>query len=137
MNSGSLLFFTADATGTGEELYAMPVAVLTDADLDGLLDADERALGTDLFDADSDDDGLTDGAEVHTHGTDPLDADTDGDGYSDGVEVPGGSDPLDPESIPTAVPLAGAWAYGALAALLLASVYARSQSARSLASIDG
>ena len=123
--AGDLLFFKATTNETGDQLYAFPVAALTDAELDGLLDADERALGTDEFDADSDDDGLLDGAEVHVHGTDPLDADTDGDGYDDGVEVPAGSDPLDPQSVPTAVPLTGAWGYAALAALLLAAARAR------------
>ncbi|QTD51194.1 PKD domain-containing protein [Sulfidibacter corallicola] len=36
---------------------------------------------------DSDDDGLTDVAELQTHGTDPHRADSDGDGLSDGDEV--------------------------------------------------
>jgi ELWxxDGT repeat protein len=118
--SGSLLFFLADAAATGKELYAVPAAVLTDADLDGLLDTDEETEGTDPNDPDSDGDGLLDGAEVHAHGTNPLLADTDGDGYDDAIEIAGGSDPLDPESIPQEVPLAGAWAYAALAAMLLA-----------------
>jgi formylglycine-generating enzyme required for sulfatase activity len=38
-----------------------------------LLDADELALGTDPFDADSDDDSFSDGTEVSI-GTNPLDA---------------------------------------------------------------
>ena len=33
--------------------------------------------------ADSDGDGLLDGAEVHTHGSNPTDADSDGDGLTD------------------------------------------------------
>ena len=56
--------------------------------------------GTEPNDADSDDDGLSDGDEVKTHGTDPNDADTDGDGCTDGdegctdyEEVMGGTDP--------------------------------------------
>lgn len=67
-----------------------------DADGDGLLDADERARGTDPLDPDSDDDGLSDGDEVR-RGTDPLDPDTDGDGLSDGDEIELGTDPLTPD----------------------------------------
>ncbi|MDR1152895.1 MAG: hypothetical protein LBK72_10585, partial [Bifidobacteriaceae bacterium] len=44
------------------------------------------------MDADSDDDGLSDGAEIEL-GTDPLDADSDDDGLSDGAEVELGTDP--------------------------------------------
>ncbi|HPG00958.1 MAG TPA: right-handed parallel beta-helix repeat-containing protein, partial [Kiritimatiellia bacterium] len=68
---------------------------------DGLCNADELDLGTDMFASDSDDDGLSDGEEVHLHGTDPLCADTDGDGATDGYESRHGTDPLDPDDIPT------------------------------------
>jgi LPXTG-motif cell wall-anchored protein len=43
--------------------------------------------------ADTDGDGLNDGAEVNVHGTDPNSADTDDDGTSDRVEIENGSDP--------------------------------------------
>ncbi len=70
-----------------------------DADGDGLTDAQEQALGTDPHDADTDNDGLTDGAEVNTHGTDPLDPDTDNDGLKDGAEVNTyGTDPKDADT---------------------------------------
>jgi len=42
---------------------------------------------TDPTAADTDGDGLDDGAEVNEHGTDPLESDTDGDGLADGAEV--------------------------------------------------
>ncbi|MHA1930150.1 MAG: hypothetical protein ACTSV2_16385 [Candidatus Thorarchaeota archaeon] len=45
---------------------------------------------------DSDDDGLTDGDEVHVYGSDPTNSDTDGDGISDGEEVAMGQDPIIP-----------------------------------------
>jgi hypothetical protein len=115
-----VLYFTATTNALGTELYGVPVAALTDFDLDGLLDADERALGTDEFESDSDGDGLLDGAEVHAHGTNPLVADTDGDGWSDGEEIVNGTDPLDPLS-PPVVPLSGVWGLAALAAALLAA----------------
>jgi hypothetical protein len=70
-----------------------------DADGDGLSDDDEAAYGTDPNDADSDDDGLEDGGEVHDHATDPLSPDTDGDGLPDGDEVnTHHTDPLDADS---------------------------------------
>ena len=48
-------------------------------------------------DADSDDDGLSDGEEVHTHLTSPSDPDSDDDERSDGQEVDDGTNPLDPD----------------------------------------
>lgn len=68
----------------------------TDPDADGLTNYQEHLLGTDPTKADSDGDGLSDGAEVGTNGvfdvgvdTNPLDADTDDDGLSDGDEKNG------------------------------------------------
>lgn len=65
----------------------------TDADQDGLADADETTLGTDPAKADTDGDGINDGDETRTYASDPLKADTDGDGFTDGDEVYGGYDP--------------------------------------------
>ncbi|HUT55057.1 MAG TPA: M6 family metalloprotease domain-containing protein, partial [bacterium] len=59
----------------------------TDGDGDGLSYCDEQLYGTSDSDPDSDDDGITDGLEVHIYGTDPDNPDTDGDGLSDGDEV--------------------------------------------------
>ena len=71
-----------------------------DTDGDGLKDGAEFEAETNPFVADTDGDGLPDGAEVLSHGTNPLVADTDEDGYTDNEEVVGKSDPLDPEDIP-------------------------------------
>ncbi|NHZ72175.1 MAG: protein kinase, partial [Aquificales bacterium] len=66
-----------------------------DSDGDGLSDEQERAIGTDPFNPDSDYDLLTDGEEVLTYGTNPLDRDTDKDVLLDGDEVKTyGTDPL-------------------------------------------
>lgn len=88
-----------------------------DDDFDGLNNAEEKSLGTDINNADTDNDGLFDGQEVNkyktnplvsdtdldglndyqeveTYATDPNKADTDGDGYQDGVEVGNGYNPL-------------------------------------------
>lgn len=62
-------------------------------DSDGLTDLEEFQNNTDPNDADTDDDGLNDGAEVNTYGTNPTSEDTDGDGMSDGREVAKGFDP--------------------------------------------
>jgi len=65
-----------------------------DPDSDGLINLDEYQNNSDPNDADSDDDGLTDGDEVNTQGTDPLDEDSDGDGMPDGWEVAMELEPL-------------------------------------------
>ncbi|MFA6919137.1 MAG: hypothetical protein WC244_03465 [Patescibacteria group bacterium] len=64
-----------------------------DSDSDGLTDAEERNLGTDPLNSDTDGDGLIDYAEVNTYHTNPLNPDTDGDGFKDGQEVINGFDP--------------------------------------------
>jgi len=66
----------------------------TDTDNDGLYDMEEIELGTDRFDADTDGDMLSDGAEVNTYSTNPLCFDTDGDTMIDGWEVQVGLNPL-------------------------------------------
>lgn len=68
-----------------------------DTDGDGVEDFVEwRALEAPLqvFDPDSDDDGLSDGEEINEYGTDPLGRDTDGDGVDDGAEIRQNADPL-------------------------------------------
>ncbi len=55
-----------------------------DQDNDGLTNDEEVVEGTDPTDADSDDDGLSDGTEVSGNVTDPNDPDTDDDGICDG-----------------------------------------------------
>jgi hypothetical protein len=92
-----------------------------DSDEDGLLDREERELGTNLYNPDTDKDGYSDGEEVRLgfdplkmqtdknvdldgdgltgedekkYGTDPKLADSDFDGYSDGEEIAAGHDPL-------------------------------------------
>jgi len=59
----------------------------SDKDHDGLTKREELELGTDPNNADTDGDGLQDGAEVKQFNTDPNKADTDGDGLKDGEEI--------------------------------------------------
>ncbi len=58
-----------------------------DLDGDGLLNDEEKRIGTDPLNPDTDGDGLRDGEEVRTYTTDPLNPDTDGDRLKDGEEV--------------------------------------------------
>lgn len=74
---------------------------ITDYDGDGLSNSEEAALGTDQYDADTDDDGMPDGWEVG-YGFNPLidDAslDADGDGLENGYEYDIGSNPQETDS---------------------------------------
>lgn len=69
-----------------------------DSDQDGLTDAEEKKLGTDINEADTDHDGLIDSIEVNTTKTDPLKKDTDGDSLYDGVEIDLELNPLKKDS---------------------------------------
>jgi hypothetical protein len=94
------VYFVTTVAENGTESFFSDAALNNDRDHDGLTDALETELGTDINTPDTDNDGLTDGEEYWTYGTDPLLADTDDDGYSDFIEIMAGSDPLDPDSIP-------------------------------------
>lgn len=77
---------------------ANPNQVAPDTDSDGILDCDERTLGTDPLLPDTDGDGLTDLEEVAVYQTNPLLPDTDSDGLSDGDELQFGLDPNNPST---------------------------------------
>ncbi|MCB2204903.1 OmpA family protein [bacterium] len=94
------------ASGVDDEFWTFSIGLTwigeggdADSDGDGLLNSEERELGTDPNNPDTDEDGLKDGAEVHSHSTNPLLADTDGDGLKDGTEVlDANSNPLLPDT---------------------------------------
>ena len=69
------------------------IVPVVDTDRDGLTDDEEKTLGTDPNNADTDNDGLFDREEVKVYLTDPLNPDTDGDSYLDGAEVKSGYNP--------------------------------------------
>ncbi len=69
------------------EPTAKPLAPSADEDRDGLLNGQEKTLGTDPLNADTDGDGLKDGDEVQRYKSDPTKKDTDGDGLKDGDEI--------------------------------------------------
>lgn len=58
----------------------------TDSDNDGMPDELEMTYGTDPFDPDTDNDGLTDWDEINWLGYNPLAKDTNGNGVNDGDE---------------------------------------------------
>ena len=66
---------------------------MEDFDNDGLNNYDELDLGTNPFIADTDEDDLLDGDEVHKYNTNPLNPDTDNDGILDSDELSLGLDP--------------------------------------------
>lgn len=70
-------------------------------DNDGLTNLEEWNGGdnsTDPMNADSDNDDLTDGDEVHSHSTNPNDNDSDDDGLNDGAEIAANTLPLDADT---------------------------------------
>lgn len=71
-----------------------------DVDGDYLSVAIENRIGTDIYRADTDGDGLSDGAEVNSYGTNPLQSDSDWDGMPDYTEIMWGSNPLSSASRP-------------------------------------
>ena len=89
----------ADGLDNEREVRAGTKLTASDTDNDSLTDlAELEEYNTDPTDPDSDSDGLRDGREV-TLGTDPTDPDTDGDGLGDAAEVnEHGTDPTDPDT---------------------------------------
>lgn len=84
-----------NATTTNQTFVPQPtISQAEDADRDGLLDDEEKTLGTDANRSDTDADGLADKAEVVVYKTNPLSSDTDNDGVLDGAEVKSGQNPL-------------------------------------------
>ncbi len=73
----SVLLISILLLGSGAQALAQ------DADNDGLTDAQEKILGTDPKNPDTDGDGLLDGDEYFNYFTNPLKADTDEDGLAD------------------------------------------------------
>jgi hypothetical protein len=82
------------------------LAIVKDADLDGLIDREEHIIGTDLLSPDSDSDGLDDieevreswmvsviGSQPYQVRSSPISADFDSDGLNDAQEKAGETDP--------------------------------------------
>lgn len=84
---GSTASSADDSYLTGTAGLTWLMSANKDPDGDGLLNNEEKTLGTNPKVADTDGDGLTDGEEVKTHRTDPLKADSDGDGLTDADEI--------------------------------------------------
>ncbi len=102
--SSPVLFVDTDGDGlsnANEQLLGTDINN-ADTDGDGLQDGEEDANRNGVIDpgetnptvSDSDGDGLSDGAEINVHGTNPLEQDSDADTVSDGIELSFGWDPL-------------------------------------------
>ena len=83
-----------DTEGNYDGYYSAGIGLIfvngsgsSDKDGDGLTKREEKELGTDPENPDTDADGLKDGEEVRTILTNPLIPDTDGDSLKDGDEV--------------------------------------------------
>ncbi len=98
LNGGYNLAFTdgLDAAKTGKNdgfwTFELGVTIVgdrgsDDPDGDGLTNNEEKLIGTDPLNPDTDGDALRDGEEVRKYHTNPLNPDTDGDGLLDGEEV--------------------------------------------------
>jgi hypothetical protein len=68
-----------------------------DPDEDGLTNQEEWALGTDPYEADTNGDGIVDGAAAAS-GESALEPDMDGDGVLNTVEIAQGTDPFNPDT---------------------------------------
>jgi len=79
----------------------IPTPPPEDSDHDGLTDEEERTLGSDRNNVDSDGDGLFDYEEARVYLSDPVRSDTDSDGYPDGQEVRSGYNPNGPGKLQT------------------------------------
>ena len=76
-----------DSSGLGSVADGRTDDLAWDSDGDELSNAFELNAGTDPFDGDTDDDGLSDYEELNGVGSDPLSCDTDQDGLPDGLEI--------------------------------------------------
>ena len=101
---GDKIAFMSDRSGN-YDIWMMTLGNALDSDNDGLYDYLENAGCTDPFDADTDNDGISDGAEdVNKNGvvdpgeTDPCNNDSDGDGMPDGWEVANQLNPLNDDA---------------------------------------
>ena len=90
--SPAMVVVASDLWGAGRETevaLAQLAARGHDVAVFHLLDPDGEEVDLHILpnDADTDDDGLTDGAEVNTYGTEPANPDSDGDGLDDSWEL--------------------------------------------------
>ena len=73
---------------------AVQVVTAEDSDLDGLSNEEEKKIGTDANNPDTDGDGLLDATEVQRYHSSPLKVDSNGDGESDGAAVSKNKNPV-------------------------------------------
>lgn len=94
-SGGTTMGVTKEAT-----FYTGASATLVDADLDGLLDVEETALGLNPS-GDTDGDGVADWNEIYEYHTDPFQTDTDHDSIADNIDPTPRGNATDSPYIPT------------------------------------
>jgi len=92
---GRVYFQFRSPSGVISRTYPRDITIDFNGDHDG-------NGGSNRFDPDDDNDGISDEDELFIHGTNPFSVDTDQDGYSDKDELDSGSDPADFSSVPDA-----------------------------------
>lgn len=97
-NRMTFMLVSRGETNAVLEIQDIQLVISDDPDFDGVVTADEIALGTNPLQADTDGDGLSDYDEINTYFTDPLLADSDGDGVNDLLEILAGTNPNDSSS---------------------------------------
>jgi alpha-tubulin suppressor-like RCC1 family protein len=88
---------TMEATGADGDVLGDDAGIDDDPDGDGLTTAEEWSLGTDPYDADTNDDGILDGIAVAS-GMSATDPDMDDDGVLNGAERAQGTDPFNADT---------------------------------------
>lgn len=98
-HSSSFTHYSGDAASyilkPDQQKDGVPYEWIADNDGDGLLDELEAEVGSDLYNEDTDGDGLSDYHEYFVYGTSLLLTDSDGDGQSDYDEITAGTSPND------------------------------------------
>ena len=93
----SLMAWGSYTQYTGDGLVLGTAGPTDDPDGDGLTTTEEWALGTDPYVADTNGDGILDGAAVAS-GMSPTNHDMDADGLVNAVEIELGTDPFNPDT---------------------------------------
>ena len=95
LNRGKILaLFGKNKSGIVSQEDQIIYPDINDKDSDGISDVEEKKIGLDMLEFDTDGDGVDDKTEIEIWHTDPKKVDTDGDGIADGFEIIQGTNPI-------------------------------------------